>query len=108
LAILLANIGESVLNLANIGNIISEYWRIRVRFSKKSGVNAYIIIGRIRRRLQPNPRVCIIIRTIMIDIDRWFLPWWCAWGCGVASSYGFGRHHDRSSFAVLLSWLRQL
>ena len=51
--------------------------------------------GRIRRRLPPNPRVGIIIRTIMIDIDRWFRPWWCVGGCGVASSHGFGRHHDR-------------
>jgi len=69
---------------------------------KFSGVNSgHLSIGRIRRRLPPNPRVGIIIRTIMIDIDRWFRPWWCVWGCGVASSL-FTRlrppsHHDRQS-----------
>jgi|SaaInl74LU_5_DNA_1037368.scaffolds.fasta_scaffold31241_1 hypothetical protein len=30
-----------------------------------------------------------------INVDRWFGPWLRVWGCGVSSTLGFGRHHDR-------------
>jgi len=44
----------------------------------------------------------------MINVDRWFGPWLRVWGCGVSSTHGFGRHHDRPPSDVILSWLRPL
>jgi hypothetical protein len=39
----------------------------------------------------------------MINIERWFGSWWRVWACGVASSRGFGRHHDQPPSDVIWS-----